>query len=102
MRGRSELRQRWRYWLIVALLVGLTSGLLIGAAAGTRRTSTVYDRLLAGANAPDVAVVACPADLDQESCGADPGSSNEVVVSDGTARRLGIPPIGRRDPAPAS
>jgi len=54
--ARGQLRRRWRSWLGLAVLVGLAGGFVITAAAGSRRTSTVYDRLLAKANPFDVLV----------------------------------------------
>ena len=37
MRLRSEIRTRWRSWLGLALLIGLTGGAAVAAAAGARR-----------------------------------------------------------------
>ena len=53
-RLRSELRNRPRSWLASVLLVGLFSGVVLGAAAGARRTGTAYPRLLEHAGASDV------------------------------------------------
>lgn len=39
---RAELRQRWRAPLSLALLLGLIGGAVLTAAAGARRTDTVY------------------------------------------------------------
>jgi ABC-type lipoprotein release transport system permease subunit len=56
LRARADLRNRWRAWLGLALLVGLFAGAVIAAAAGARRTDTAYPRLLRSAKAPDVMV----------------------------------------------
>ena len=45
LRARAELRNRWRAWLGLAMLIGLLGGLVTGLAAGARRTETAYQRL---------------------------------------------------------
>ena len=57
LRLRAELRQRWRVLLSLALLLGLTGGVVLTAAAGARRTDTAYPRLLRWANATQLNVV---------------------------------------------
>ena len=57
VRLRSELRARWRGWVVLALLFGFLGGVVLVAAAGSRRTDTAYTRLLRSANAADVFVV---------------------------------------------
>lgn len=54
MRLRSELRIRWRAWLGLALLIGLTAGAAVGAAAGARRTETAYPRFVRAQNGYDL------------------------------------------------
>jgi hypothetical protein len=54
---RVEVRGRWRTLASLALLVGLVGGVVLGAAAGARRTDTAYPRLLASANASQLTVV---------------------------------------------
>lgn len=56
MRVRSELRARWRALAALALLVGLSGGVVLGAAAGARRTQTAYPRMLEASRAHDVLV----------------------------------------------
>jgi hypothetical protein len=46
-RSRAELRRRWRATVLLAVLVGLTGGVVLAAVAGARRTDTVMDRFLA-------------------------------------------------------
>ncbi len=53
---RSGLRRRWRSAAGVALVLGLAGGLVLGAAAGARRTDTAYSRLLAFERPPDAAI----------------------------------------------
>lgn len=69
--GLSRLRRRWRSWLGLAVLTGLAGGVVVGAAAGARRTSSAYDRLLENTNPFDVALgFECPDELDQPGCSA--------------------------------
>jgi hypothetical protein len=53
---RAEARRRWAAWLGAVLIVGVVGGLVLGAAAGARRTHTAYDRLVADTEAWDVLV----------------------------------------------
>jgi ABC-type lipoprotein release transport system permease subunit len=50
----AEVRARWRGWLVLTVVFGITAGGALAIAAGARRTETVYDRLLAGTRAFDV------------------------------------------------
>jgi FtsX-like permease family len=52
-----EARSRWRALASLALLLGLAGGVVLGAAAGARRTDTAYPRLRAWANASQLSVV---------------------------------------------
>ena len=52
-----EVRGRWRALASLALLLGLVGGVVLGAAAGARRTDTAYPRLLASANASQLMIV---------------------------------------------
>jgi ABC-type antimicrobial peptide transport system permease subunit len=54
---RAELRRRWRPMLTLALLLGITGGVVLTAAAGAARTDTAYPRLLRWANAAQVNVI---------------------------------------------
>jgi hypothetical protein len=56
VRTWSELRTRWRAALSLALLVGVTGGVAMAAAAGARRTHTAYARFVTAQRAWDVAV----------------------------------------------
>jgi ABC-type antimicrobial peptide transport system permease subunit len=54
---RAELRRRWRPMLMLALLLGITGGVALTAAAGAVRTDTAYPRLLRWASAAQVNVI---------------------------------------------
>ena len=54
---RAELRRGWRPMLTLALLLGMTGGVVLTAAAGAVRTDTAYPRLLRWANAAQVNVI---------------------------------------------
>ncbi len=54
---RADLRHRWRALLGLALILGLVGGVVITAAAGARRTDTVYPRLMAWSNASQLDIV---------------------------------------------
>ena len=59
-RFRSELRSRWRAWLILAVLVGAVAGTSLVLLAGSRRTGSAYDRFERAQRAYDLgAVVHC-------------------------------------------
>jgi hypothetical protein len=54
---RAELRRRWRPMLMLALLLGITGGVVLTAAAGAVRTDTAYPRLLRWAHAAQANVI---------------------------------------------
>jgi hypothetical protein len=56
LRLRAELRQHWRGWLALAVLLGLIGGVALTAAAGARRTDTAYPRFLRASHAADLLV----------------------------------------------
>jgi hypothetical protein len=62
----TDLRRRWRTWLGLAVLLGLTGALVMGAAAGARRTASAYPRLVESTNAFDILVNPDEGDLDPE------------------------------------
>jgi ABC-type antimicrobial peptide transport system permease subunit len=51
-----QLRARWRSWVLLAVLVGLTGGVVLTATAGARRTDSAYSRFLASSRAADLLV----------------------------------------------
>jgi hypothetical protein len=52
-----EVRRRWRALLVLGLLVALTTGTVLTAAAGGRRGASGYDRLQAATIPATVAVL---------------------------------------------
>ena len=58
MWSRSELRARWRSWVILGILAGITFGLAAAGWAGARRTSVALPNFLAAQpNLPDAAAL---------------------------------------------
>ncbi len=43
----TELRRRWRSWLILVVLIAVVAGLVLAAAAAGRRTATAFPRFVA-------------------------------------------------------
>lgn len=56
IRLRAQFRARRRNWLTIALITGVLGGLVIGGAAGARRTDSSYRRYLGSINQADVYV----------------------------------------------
>jgi ABC-type antimicrobial peptide transport system permease subunit len=56
LRLRAELRQQWRGWLALAVLLGLIGGIALTAGSGARRTDTAYPRFLRASHAADLLV----------------------------------------------
>jgi len=44
---RSELRRRWRSWVILVVLVAVVGGLALAAVAAGRRTASAFPRFVA-------------------------------------------------------
>ena len=57
---RSQSRRRWRAWLSLALIVGVSAGGVMTAVSGARRTGSAYARFLDWSRAPDALVDAVP------------------------------------------
>jgi FtsX-like permease family len=57
---RAALRQRWRAWLVVAVVAGLLGGLVMAVAAGVRRTDAAYPSLVAWSRSPDDVISTVP------------------------------------------
>jgi putative ABC transport system permease protein len=53
-RVRSDLRNRWRAWALLGLVVGVLAGAVLTAAAGARRADSAYPRFVKRYNAFDV------------------------------------------------
>lgn len=56
--ARSELRSRWRSWIVLGFLAGATFGLAAAGFAGARRTSVALPRYEAALRVPTAAVLA--------------------------------------------
>ena len=100
--ARRRLRHRWRSWVLLALLTGVAGGAVIGAIGGARRTATVYDRLVEGANPYDVAFTPlCPGD-DPGACESRAAPAVKRVLSlpevaDGTPFTVFVVPIATEE-----
>ena len=46
LRFRAQARDRWRSWLLLAVVVGLAAGSALAAVSGARRTETSYRRFV--------------------------------------------------------
>src|SRR2546430_147026 len=57
MWARSELRARWKAWLLLGLLAGATVGVAAAGWAGARRTERAVPALVAAAKLPTAAVL---------------------------------------------
>lgn len=90
-RLRADLRRRWRTFVWLTLLVAVLGGVVISAAAGARRTSSAYERLLSVSHPPDL-LVSPPG-----GPGSDPRPFYEAVRRvpgvRGTALVAGIPMV---------
>ncbi len=53
---RTDWRHRWWSLIVLGLLVGVTGGMVMTAAAGARRTATSLDRLASVSNSSDVLI----------------------------------------------
>src|SRR2546423_11133834 len=58
MWARSELRARWKAWLLLGLLAGATVGVAAAGWAGAGRTERAVPALVAAARLPTAAVLA--------------------------------------------
>ena len=78
---RAELRQRWRGWLGLAVLIGVVSGALLTGLAGARRTDSAYQRFLDDTSAYDLGGV------------VDCGAGDHVVSQRCTERIASLPGV---------
>jgi hypothetical protein len=102
MRLRSELRSRWRSWLVLALLIGLAGGAAVAAAAGARRTETAYPRFVQAQNGYDLITGGFSGKIDPERALAKMEALPEVGqwARIDMAASAAILPSGRVAPAP--
>jgi ABC-type lipoprotein release transport system permease subunit len=54
--ARAEWRQRWRSFVVLAVLAGFAGGVALAALAGSRRADTAFSRLLESQKTPNVHV----------------------------------------------
>jgi hypothetical protein len=102
MRLRSELRSRWRSWLVLALLIGLAGGAAVAAAAGARRTETAYPRFVQAQNGYDLITGGSSGKIDPGRALAKMEALPEVAqwARVDVAASSAILPSGRVAPAP--
>ena len=87
--ARSQLRRLWRSLVAIGLVGGLLAGVAIATAAGARRTSTAYDRLLVASDFPDASV---------QLIEPPPGLVDEVVAAPSVERAVpALFAVGRWD-----
>ncbi|HEX2738672.1 MAG TPA: hypothetical protein VHP57_11120, partial [Acidimicrobiia bacterium] len=55
--AKADLRQRWRSWVVLGLLAGVTIGLAAAGVAGARRTADALPRYEAASGSLDAAVL---------------------------------------------
>lgn len=60
---RAELRQRWRYLVLLGVLGGLVGAVVLGALIGARRTGTAFDRLVSSSRSWDAEIIGEPPDV---------------------------------------
>ena len=56
--ARSELRHRWRSWVVLGLLTGVSVGLACAGIAGARRTGRAVPHFAEVTHVPDAAILA--------------------------------------------
>src|SRR6266536_3604134 len=102
MRLRSEIRARWRSWLGLALLIGLTGEAAVAAAAGARSTETAYPRFVQAQNGYDLVTGGSAGNIDPgralAKIEAMPAVAQWARVD--VAASSAILPSGREAPAP--
>jgi ABC-type antimicrobial peptide transport system permease subunit len=92
VRLRSELRARWRAWLVLAVLIGGFGGVVLGVAAGARRTATAYPRFIEASRGSDALVGAYRYGADDYYRALD---RDPAVAEFGKLASLPIFPLGR-------
>jgi hypothetical protein len=66
MWARADVRVRWRSWLVLGLLAGVTFGLAAAGVAGSRRTEEALPRAIAASPRLDAAVLPNDPEFDAE------------------------------------
>jgi ABC-type lipoprotein release transport system permease subunit len=65
MMVRADLRRRWRAWVVLGILAGISVGLAGAAVAGSRRAGATLPRYVRVAQVPDAAVLANDPEYDE-------------------------------------
>lgn len=65
MWARAEIRARWKSFVVLGLLAGITFGIAAAAVAGARRSQTAVDRLQDAAHLPSAAILANDESFDE-------------------------------------
>jgi FtsX-like permease family len=65
MWARADLRTRWRSWVVLGLLAGVSAGIAAAAIAGARRTDTAISGYIRAGHVPDAAVLANDPSFDE-------------------------------------
>src|SRR6266496_3611363 len=91
-----------RCWMALALLIGLTGGAAVAAAAGARRTETAYPRFVQAQNGYDLVTGGFAGNIDPERALARMEALPEVAqwARVDVAASSAILPSGRVAPAP--
>ena len=58
MWARAELRARWKAWILLGLLAGVTVGIAAAGFAGARRTANAVPNMVAAGHVPSAAILA--------------------------------------------
>ena len=84
--ARVDLRRRWRGLVLLALLLGVSAAVALGAFAGARRTATAFERFGAATNIADAEVLITDFDLGCSNPAA--GDADHVAFSRTNLARL--------------
>ena len=89
LRATAQLRGRVRASLLLALLVGLSGGVVLAALAGARRSDAALPRFLAASRTTDALVYFTGTSLDQwDRFEISVGSVSALTLSENQARLL--------------
>ena len=82
MLWRSQLRRRWRSWVLLTVLLAIGAGTAMACVAGARRAASAFDRFAVASEFPDVnsGHGRPPADAAAAADGLDGVASHSTVV----------------------
>jgi hypothetical protein len=78
---RATLRQRWRAWITMAVLIAVIGGVVLGLVAAGRRTASAFPRMLSATNAVDALVYANGFGFPTAAIGRLPGVAQSGVLA---------------------